>query len=327
MGRPKMLTVTLETVTPLFLSGADGRTPELRPPSVRGVLRYWLRAVLGGMIGHGDTALKTLRCAETQVFGSTEGSGAVVIRANWRGKEPSTVRENVLPHPSATHPARLQGYPDRETFEVHLIRRGDFDLAWRCAIGALLLLVSHGGLGKRARRGWGSLRVADHQTHGGDLPPELARWFQVTEIRSPQEWIIYQQGICRDVAKVCKGLIDDCKGSPGVPRFPSEFPIVTPQSRRFVWAESFPNWLAAIGEFGEREHGFLKSNPIDAEAFGFAEGRRRQASPLWMRIFPMCTNGEKTFFVGMCLLEPWFREANYEAVRRFIEIYPVVTRS
>lgn len=41
--------VKLQTVTPLFLGGANpDEGPELRPASVRGVLRYWLRAALGG---------------------------------------------------------------------------------------------------------------------------------------------------------------------------------------------------------------------------------------------------------------------------------------
>ncbi|MGQ9600679.1 MAG: RAMP superfamily CRISPR-associated protein, partial [Anaerolineae bacterium] len=49
------LTVTLETVTPLFLGGADPRgAPELRAPSFRGATRYWLRAALGGTIGDND---------------------------------------------------------------------------------------------------------------------------------------------------------------------------------------------------------------------------------------------------------------------------------
>lgn len=38
---PSELKLTLETVTPLFLGGADPRgAPELRPPSLRGAMRY-----------------------------------------------------------------------------------------------------------------------------------------------------------------------------------------------------------------------------------------------------------------------------------------------
>lgn len=39
------ITVKLETVTPLFLGGAEARgEPELRPPAFRGATWYWLRA-------------------------------------------------------------------------------------------------------------------------------------------------------------------------------------------------------------------------------------------------------------------------------------------
>lgn len=51
MGR-RELKATLEIVTPLFLGGANPRgAPELRAASVRGVLRFWLRALLGGVLG------------------------------------------------------------------------------------------------------------------------------------------------------------------------------------------------------------------------------------------------------------------------------------
>ncbi|MBK8563977.1 MAG: type III-B CRISPR module RAMP protein Cmr1 [Saprospiraceae bacterium] len=37
----KTITFTCKTITPMFLNGADGQTPELRPSSIKGVLRYW----------------------------------------------------------------------------------------------------------------------------------------------------------------------------------------------------------------------------------------------------------------------------------------------
>jgi hypothetical protein len=60
--------LALETVTPLFLGGADPRgDPELRPASFRGLLRFWFRALVTGVIGDGN--LPTLREAEAAVFG------------------------------------------------------------------------------------------------------------------------------------------------------------------------------------------------------------------------------------------------------------------
>lgn len=39
------ITFNLETVTPLFLAGANQTEAELRPPAFRGALRYWFRAI------------------------------------------------------------------------------------------------------------------------------------------------------------------------------------------------------------------------------------------------------------------------------------------
>ncbi|OPX29474.1 MAG: type III-B CRISPR module RAMP protein Cmr1 [Candidatus Omnitrophica bacterium 4484_171] len=43
----KTITFECETITPMFLAGADGRTPELRPPSIKGAMRFWWRAMNG----------------------------------------------------------------------------------------------------------------------------------------------------------------------------------------------------------------------------------------------------------------------------------------
>ena len=47
----KRLTFKLQVVTPLFLSGANQQVAELRPPSIRGALRFWFRAMMGGVVG------------------------------------------------------------------------------------------------------------------------------------------------------------------------------------------------------------------------------------------------------------------------------------
>lgn len=58
------ITFTCETITPMFLSGADGTTPELRAPSIKGALRFWWRA----MNGHNPN----MKTEESVMFG---GSG------------------------------------------------------------------------------------------------------------------------------------------------------------------------------------------------------------------------------------------------------------
>lgn len=67
--------IELETVTPLFLSGATQREPELRVPTLRGALRYWLRALLGSQYDEKATFQQ-----ESQVFGNTEQRSAIGVR-------------------------------------------------------------------------------------------------------------------------------------------------------------------------------------------------------------------------------------------------------
>ncbi len=76
------ITFTCEVITPMFLAGADGTTPELRPASIKGALRFWWRAMNGHLVGeNGD--LTTLKNREAEIFGGSgkgQGRSKVVIR-------------------------------------------------------------------------------------------------------------------------------------------------------------------------------------------------------------------------------------------------------
>lgn len=72
------VSVQLQLVTPLFLAGADPRgQPELRAPSLRGLLRFWLRALLGGVLNGQPHMVFQKEC---RVFGSTDSASPVVVR-------------------------------------------------------------------------------------------------------------------------------------------------------------------------------------------------------------------------------------------------------
>ncbi|MEP0774967.1 MAG: type III-B CRISPR module RAMP protein Cmr1 [Acidobacteriota bacterium] len=60
------LDLKLETVTPVFLAGANQREVEVRAPSVKGLLRWWWRA----SEGHRFSSPTTLAEAEAYLFGS-----------------------------------------------------------------------------------------------------------------------------------------------------------------------------------------------------------------------------------------------------------------
>jgi len=67
---------TLELVTPAFLAGASQQADDcdLRPATLRGLLRWWWRTMHAGFMD-----VKTLRALEAALWGDTKGSGAVRI--------------------------------------------------------------------------------------------------------------------------------------------------------------------------------------------------------------------------------------------------------
>lgn len=181
----------LETLTPLFLHGPDPRGPaELRPPAVRGALRYWLRALLGGTLGDTGPALTRVRQSEARVFGRADSEAS-------RGSATSVrVRVSGRPAQKTFQPAKAptgQDYlywsmgplnqlkgsfylPGRTPFEVQLTTRANAEEAGQAhdlALAAFWLLVHLGGLGARSRRTAGSIATRDTATATTALPLRL----------------------------------------------------------------------------------------------------------------------------------------------------------
>ena len=67
---------TLELVTPAFLAGANQQAEDcdLRPATLRGLLRWWWRTMHAGFLD-----VRTLRALEAAIWGDTNSSGAVRI--------------------------------------------------------------------------------------------------------------------------------------------------------------------------------------------------------------------------------------------------------
>lgn len=153
------ITFECEVITPMFLAGADGVTPELRAPSIKGALRFWWRAL------NGDLGLEELKRREGILFGDTGKRSQVIVRVL---KQPESTRKNeeLLPHKSQhNHRSPRECYPEDETFSVQImmplsIRLNEGLFFTSEMMKSLFLVASYlGGLGKRSRRGCGSFKV------------------------------------------------------------------------------------------------------------------------------------------------------------------------
>ncbi len=93
--------ITLELATPAFLAGAGGQKDDcdLRPATIRGLLRWWWRAMHAGFV-----AVPILRRLEAAVWGDTTGGGAVRVEVAPLGEvkprlydKQAEARKNLLP--------------------------------------------------------------------------------------------------------------------------------------------------------------------------------------------------------------------------------------
>ena len=108
----------------------------------------------------GDRNLEGLHSAESAVFGST--SGASPLHAQIIQKTLKTDSFKSLPHKPPTDPrsvASANGFTPHETFAIVLKTSSGIPSVWNCAVGSLLLTIGIGGLGRRSRRGFGSLSL------------------------------------------------------------------------------------------------------------------------------------------------------------------------
>jgi CRISPR-associated protein Cmr1 len=100
------ITFECETITPMFLSGADGSTPELRPPSIKGALRFWWRAM------NGDLDLKTLKEREGEIFGDTKRRSAFSIKTSFSNSNFISAIKNTVNN------------------KIESVFKNEFDLEW-----------------------------------------------------------------------------------------------------------------------------------------------------------------------------------------------------
>lgn len=293
----RKLEVTLETVTPMFLAGANDKKPELRPPSVRGQLRYWLRAALGAVVGDDLAALKR---AEAEVFGDTDGTGAVGVRVIQPNSNLETDRFNPLPHKSKM--GSFTGFKEGQRFQIQLIQRGGDDSTWLAAISALLLMVSIGGLGRRCRRGWGTLRIIEIDTSSSHLSK---LWKDILRFTPPNSIQTWQDYLNTTVALSEYGVNDLCKKfnskmSPG--KFPFSYTVVSPKLAKPIIVDNFyESYTEAITDFGRKQHRFGAGGE-------FGGANPRQASPLWVRVLPL--SASEKFILSITFLDVLFDKKN-----------------
>ncbi|MGI9861610.1 type III-B CRISPR module RAMP protein Cmr1 [Moorella naiadis] len=194
-----MAEIVLEAIykvaTPLFMAGADQSRPELRPPSLKGLLRFWYRATSLGRYGSWEQVQEE----ENRLFGSTEGQGAFTIQlaGNEMAEQPPG---QIWPGSSGAaylgygvldgNKGNRRGYikpASRFTLRLYFTsRRRDTgsEPDTRGLVLSLMALGLLGGAGSRSRRGYGSLNLESLRVNGEEkyqAPTTLEKLKQTIE--------------------------------------------------------------------------------------------------------------------------------------------------
>ncbi|BBB93488.1 type III-B CRISPR module RAMP protein Cmr1 [Methylomusa anaerophila] len=153
---------TVETLTPMAMHGANSRgDPQFRIPSLRGLLRYWWRAV------QYETDPAKLLPKEEELFGGTqtEQSGKSLLRLVLH--PPNFLLEE---YPLLNHKPRTKDKSFTQVLKAsqflsieastYQFTRSDKWSHFQDALELALLLT---GMGQRARRGFGAVQWQEHQ--------------------------------------------------------------------------------------------------------------------------------------------------------------------
>ncbi len=266
----RYLDLDLEGVTPLMVGGAL-RQAEIRPPSFRGMMRYWLRALLGGIFG---PDLATVSAVERAVFGSQAHASLVALRV-LQGAPAATLLAAGEEFPGVGY-LLYSAYQNRrdavlpgERFRLRLQTRPfalpsfavkdlglDEMLVWDLAAAALWLVTRLGGPGSRARRGANSLRFVTEPDEWPDtLPPACVR------AATPQA---YADELAADLADLRRTFgwqpVGALNGTPS-------FSVLHPDSCQVnVLDQVYPSWQAALDAVGRAFQAFRSRQPDDYAA-------------------------------------------------------------
>ncbi|MEZ4963767.1 MAG: type III-B CRISPR module RAMP protein Cmr1 [Saprospiraceae bacterium] len=180
-----METITFDCrfITPAFIGGGNPNgTPELRPPSIKGALRFWWRTMNGYLVGDNNSKPNYLNLleAEEQIFG---GANVKQLRSPVRIKIKTEVPLYIkgsdlfkqgrneagmsyLLYSVKHHRLDDVAFDAGTKFSVEFSSLGKDVDKLKKAVFSFWLVVYFGALGTRSRRGMGSISV--EKVIGGD---------------------------------------------------------------------------------------------------------------------------------------------------------------
>lgn len=268
MGRLRTLNVDVTAVTPLWMGGA-GYQAELRPPTVRGCMRFWFRALAGGLLGE---SLADVWQAETAVYGSTQRTSTFGVLLDGQPQIVQSVAgvADNLPGIAYMYWSLFQQKRSAiavgERFRLQL-RSRPFNLApvqvkgqtltaelgFELAAASLWLLFRLGGVGGRTRRTAGGMRAsAEPEGWPTSLPPLVSQATTPAELAVELGRGIHQ---VRRLVPWPEQPMNDI----------ASYDLLHPRvCQLYLTDKTFPTWWEAVNWSGEVFRAFRIAHKLDA---------------------------------------------------------------
>lgn len=245
----KKNTYRCEILTPMFLAGFDPRSPELRVPSIKGMLRYWWRAI------HPNLSLSKLQANESSLFGSAdEKIGQSKLLLDIIDHSLTYDKAYLLPH---RRRANFSCLGVSSTFDINL-KTYLGDLSYYSSLFELSSFL--GGLGKRSRRGYGTFKITHKNNTSFEVLDPLDTIIKLLDFLTPGLYSCGFNEITLDETKLNSQL--------------TEYPYL----KRVILGAQDRDWHLLTKRIMDRCHEY-KDNSL-----GYARGKNRLASPIYITI-------------------------------------------
>ncbi|MEO0263509.1 MAG: type III-B CRISPR module RAMP protein Cmr1 [candidate division WOR-3 bacterium] len=316
----KKVTISCRVITLLFMGGAKQQA-ELRPQSIKGLMRWFWRAIKC------ENNIEKLKKEEAEIFGDENLSSKVRIvlisnpikeggnknikkdfRLDWKYNKTSKSLEGT--HKGLAYLLYSTALPGREreyikpNSEFKLEISSFYEEALNQALASFWAVVYLGGLGTRSRRGGGNLEVIKIE---GDTKIDINFIIKGKNSEEVADWI--KENFNKVVRIISKDKNAD---------FAFEYSNLS-FSRFIISRENFGSWIDALNEIGKIYYDFRfrhRRNIFGVGSFGLPvmhgkesleSIKKRRASPLIIKVL---RSEEKYYWFVLRLFGKFLEEGN-----------------
>lgn len=233
-------------ITPMFLNGVDQRL-ELRESSLKGLLRYFYRALSA------SSSLEILKKEEAKYFGSSDinvGSSKLRLRIEDIDDNMVEKRHKLIYHKEHKELAFVKDKKFR------IVASSNEELRFFTKL--IILTLTLGGLGKRSRRGRGSVKVLSCSDKNIPILINYNNFIQelysILEDLFPSKYTV-------DGNKIKLVNLPNLSSS-------EDYPYV----KQIEIGNGFDNWLHILKNIDDTSHSFRKMS--NAYCLGYVDARK-----------------------------------------------------